>query len=901
MISNHTPRANIPAAALNWARAGYQVVPVRENKSTLSGWTVLPVPTVEEVAAYYSESQYSRLGVAVGSEDRSGKNLTLTEIDVHELHDAGKHDEAGRRAAEIFSQLNAAIRAVDAELYGAWTATHEGYLETTGRRGIHVLSTADVIVPGNLRVTFPDGSAIENHHGYCAVAPTPGYQAAGSPEMIRPLTAAQVKLIFEIAATLPGAVKSEAKAQPQARAVKQPDYDPSVPSLTAFYADRGYKSSRPWSEILEDWSEASDGLTSADYKTPDIGNYTCWVRPGSTSAKGTAGFDRSAVTYDDPNGGGYMNMFSSGMDELEPGTYTKPAVWKALHADEDGDNTKLYWADLRDGHREDEYVDAVAAAIEEAYADEEDEEDGTEVVPFAPAPTPLQASMLAVPVVAAVVSEPPYEHPYDCDEEEPLTTNPVAAFVPAGKSDAVLSKGVAIRSRAQGGMVYGRDTGVYYIAEGMTYAEYPVDLAIKSAADAMPSIPAFKAGLAKQGTTDRQSDIDADEDKVKIYTLAKARMSSADGRGAVKRLLGAEMWNDGVDVKHLDSEAHILWASGIAWDLRTGQPAAAGTYNPVHLKTCPVAPAEGPTPVFDMLTSAMWPDYETRAYALREIAGRLLWGEQAKENVVIDSPSNGLKSTFTYQLAKILGSYAVVLSPSVLLGEDNSSDAADAKRGLVAARYVLLDEPPRPNRQNVSAFKDIFSGSGTMTVGGKWQKSLTFVKRFNAIVCENADNRLRFDDTAVANRVLFIPCDASTPATLAAFNVVDAGLMTAEFPAILHKLIAECAAYRRGERLVEPHAVAMERERVYGEASTFTEWVLDHYELPDPVQPKLHWSVSATDLMEGYNRFAANCRLPAVSLSNVREALTKAGISVERTRYSRTATPLNPKAAAQWR
>lgn len=902
MVHNNSSGASIPEAALAWLDAGFQVVPVRENKSTPNGWTDREPYTRAEVESMYSTGQFTRLGVAVGGEDKSGRNLCLIEIDVHELWDSGKQAEAGQRAVEIFQMLDAAVR--DKMGAYAWDKAVQGYKEITGRAGVHILVCTNSIVSEQFRVKFEDGSAIETHNGYCAVAPTQGYQAAGTPDSVGVLSADRVKRVFEIAATLPGVVvRDEAKTvKPNTAAQKQPDFDPSVPSLAAWTHDPGYRSKRPWSEILEDWTEF-DGVTSSDIKPgTDPAGYTAWLRPGATSNPAV----RSAVTYDGPEGGGWMCLYSSGLDELDPGTYTKPAVWKALNG------TKLWDEDLDDGYREDEYLDSVAEAIAASA------EPAPEVV-VSPAPAP-SIPLLAVPPVApspAAAEDddeeggfyaPPAAEPTAPTAGPAPAAAPAAApanapFVPAGKSDAVLARGIA--SRPQGKLVYGRDTGAYYAPapDGFVWQEHPVDLVIKAAADAMPSPDKFREAQKQKGTASSQEEIDADDDALKVFKLAKARMNSADGRGAVKRLLGAEMWNDGVDVAGLDSEPHILWAGVWPWNLRTGTPEPKENYatpkSRVHLKTCPVAPQDGPAPVFGLLTAAMWPDEETRRYALREIAGRVLWGAQLKENVVLDSPSNGLKSTFTSQLVKILGSYAVALSPSVLLGEDNSSDAADAKRGLVGARYVLLDEPPRANRQNVSAFKEVFSGSGTMTVGGKWKSSLTFTKRFNAIVCENADNRLRFDDTAVANRVLFIPCDASTDATKLAYKLVDSGAMEAEYPAILYMLIQECAAYHRGERYPEPHSVAMERERVYGEASTFTEWVLEHYELPDPAPSAVSWTVSATDLMQGYNSFAISCRLPAVSLANVREALDKAGIPVERTRRSRTSTPLQPKPMAQ--
>jgi hypothetical protein len=73
----------------------------------------------------------------------------------------------------------------------------------------------------------------------------------------------------------------------------------------------------------------------------------------------------------------------------------------------------------------------------------------------------------------------------------------------------------------------------------------------------------------------------------------------------------------------LDREPWLLWAGGVAWDLRasTQRPTPADT-DPAkpHRHSAGVVPDVRPTPLWDAFLAAVWPDPDLRRWALRVLA-----------------------------------------------------------------------------------------------------------------------------------------------------------------------------------------------------------------------------------------------------------------------------------------
>lgn len=395
----------------------------------------------------------------------------------------------------------------------------------------------------------------------------------------------------------------------------------------------------------------------------------------------------------------------------------------------------------------------------------------------------------------------------------------------------------------------------------------------------------LKEELEAQGTAVSQEDIDKDDSRKERLVKIRGKFLGTSGQNAIGNALIKSFLADSrysVRVSDLDVEPDVLWAGGQPWSLTRPELTFATDYryvNPVHLKTALCAPAPGPAPAFDRLLESIWPDPEIRGWALREMAGVLMWGATSKMHPVLDGPPQGGKSTFALILKTVLGSYAVQVSPDKILGGDSSSAAEEEIAAMMGARMVWMDEPPPAGKQAISRFNDLASGTGDLSAARKYSNRVSAPKLFNFLICQNPRNALRMDAQGVAERITHIPCDGTPAATLAAReNWLRNG--EPEYPAILARLVYECAMYRTDNRWPVPHSVVMSRDSAQVRSDEFGGWLLENYDLfPADIRTtdaRLTNSPTVNVLRTQYNDSHARANgLPRIGASEVRDQLKR--------------------------
>jgi hypothetical protein len=471
---------------------------------------------------------------------------------------------------------------------------------------------------------------------------------------------------------------------------------------------------------------------------------------------------------------------------------------------------------------------------------------------------------------------------------------------PPGVSDAVLAD--MFLESAQDVMALACDSGGWLVDEGHVWREW------SSKSDAREFAKAAIAAWARNLMTDYQL-----EEVVRAATgdegiLAEVNMIS-DGKeedteyGARKKRLAkvrTKLQSDGgtgsvagsvlsfsrtsrkIRIADLDNEAHVIWAGGTPWSLvHQDLTVATDSIGQKHLKTCAVAPVPGPHPLWDEALAALFPDQAVREWAVRELAGACLWGDTSKEHPVLDGKPNAGKSTVTDTIRKILGNYAVDVDPNKLIGGSEGSASEEEKAAMIGARMVLLDEPPKRDRQSISQFNRIASGTGEISASAKYKNRVSGEKRFNMVINQNQRNRMKLDAEGVRQRLVFIPCGDGMPLEL--YKRFTAGVR-AEYPAILATLIRECALFHTGHRLEVPHVAQIALDRAYADGDEFPQWLWDNYEL---VRGKV--TGHEEDQMPGFDSlrkaFAEHCRsVPGVApltRQQLRERLDEMGIQVK--------------------
>lgn len=388
--------------------------------------------------------------------------------------------------------------------------------------------------------------------------------------------------------------------------------------------------------------------------------------------------------------------------------------------------------------------------------------------------------------------------------------------------------------------------------------------------------PSFTLDLAEEGHAER----------LKRLARNRQRFTSTDGMSAIAGSLLAEAQSSlayCVQVSWLDAEPHVIWAGGRPWSLLHPELTPAMDADPVHLKNCAVRPVPGPSPLWDEATAALWPDPGVREWAIREIAGAALWGETSKQNPVLDGKPNAGKSTITDTVRKVLGNYAVDVDPDKLIGGRDSSATEEEKAAMIGARMVLLDEPPRRDRQSISQFNRLSSGTGEIAAAAKYKGRVSAPKRFNMIINQNERNRMKLDAEGVRQRLVFIPAAGHIPVEL--YKRFTAGIR-AEYPAILAMLIRECALFHTGHRLPVPVGAQLALDTAVSDGDEFQQWLFENYERPSgPVskadEDKMH-TIDA--VRKGFAQHVLSLRgVEALKRPEMRQRLAELDVPVKDT------------------
>jgi DNA-binding transcriptional ArsR family regulator len=304
-------------AAVEWAAAGFSVVPVATDgsKAPAVPWKVYQDTAAgpDQLGAWFGSGSYDGLGVVCGAV--SG-NLELLEVE-------------GRAVAELGPAFGKALQ--DNGFGDLWQRLNVGYLETSPSGGLHWLFRVDGAARGNLKLARRLATAaelVENSKdrvkvlletrgkgGFVVVAPSggrthpsglPWRRVMGSPGTVPTITVDERDALYAVAAMF--------DAMPNAEEI-------ASRRTTTATTDNGAEGKRPGDEWNEraSWDEVLDGWT----RVRRIGNTWQWVRPGKSARDGI-----SATTG--RNDADNLYVFSSSTEFEPERPYSKFAAYTLL-------------------------------------------------------------------------------------------------------------------------------------------------------------------------------------------------------------------------------------------------------------------------------------------------------------------------------------------------------------------------------------------------------------------------------------------------------------------------------------------------------------------------------------------------------------------------------------------
>jgi P4 family phage/plasmid primase-like protien len=248
-------------------------------------------------------------------------------------------------------------------------------------------------------------------------------------------------------------------------------------------------------------------------------------------------------------------------------------------------------------------------------------------------------------------------------------------------------------------------------------------------------------------------------------------------------------------VDQWDADPSLLGTPGGTVDLRTGELRAARPEEHITKQTR-VTPAAGGT------EAPLWGSFLERIFRhdpelvpyMQRVAGYALIGLTAEHVLIFawGQGGNG-KGVFFNTLAYVLGEYAAVAAPDLLLVTNSDRHPTDMAM-LRGARLVLASELAPGRAWDEPKLKSL-TGGDPITARFMRQDFFTYVPQFTLLVAGNHKPSFRSVDEAVRRRVQLVPFLQNIPK-----GERDPGLaekLRAEAPAILRWAIAGCLAWQK--------------------------------------------------------------------------------------------------------
>lgn len=403
-------------------------------------------------------------------------------------------------------------------------------------------------------------------------------------------------------------------------------------------------------------------------------------------------------------------------------------------------------------------------------------------------------------------------------------------FDPAGDgSDQGLAEALALRMLPA--LRLASDSGTWIKRERDAWVERSEDLS--------EWVVAVVAKLMPLGQAPVPKDL-GERTELHWQAVRRALFLSSAGAGKIARKLRAVVRDDhpaSLKSSTLDANPEVLWAGGVPWDLRASAelPTPARWIDPgtPHLRTalCAPDPTNG-TPRWDAFLSAVWPDPEVRAWALR-VLSIALTGYADAALPILYGPERSGKTSLVEMLVEVLGSYAHAASPKLLSSQDMSHP--EIVYDLKGRRLSFIDEGPRRGHDATERLKQI-TGGGSLTGRAMRANSVTFKPSHTLVMTTNPEPHMT--DPALRARIRLIPCDATEsnvrPARLALLGTA----LREEAPGILATLLRETAGYLAdrdsASNAAAPEAVRRLAQTLAEDQDPVREWVENRTVPADP-------------------------------------------------------------------
>jgi putative DNA primase/helicase len=318
--------------------------------------------------------------------------------------------------------------------------------------------------------------------------------------------------------------------------------------------------------------------------------------------------------------------------------------------------------------------------------------------------------------------------------------------------------------------------------------------------------------LAKETAKSIFGEIEDAKDKDAIYRHARRSQSKA----SIDAMVWLARSEPGLPaaITEFDSNGWILNVANGTIDLRTG---ALLPHSREDLISNIVEIAFDPAAEFEQWDAFLWrvTDRNDELYAyLRRFVGYLLVGDMSDQSLhfLYGLGANG-KSVFCEVLMRLLGEYAVAVSPDLIMLKRHGGIPNDVAR-LRGVRAALMNETSQGSRFDEAKLKDL-TGGDTLTARFLHQEFFDFRPTHRIVIRGNHKPAINGTDEGIWRRLRLVPFTVTIPEDERDHQLISK--LDAELPGILNWALQGCREWQ-AEGLKPPPIIA-DAVRAYREES----------------------------------------------------------------------------------
>lgn len=262
---------------------------------------------------------------------------------------------------------------------------------------------------------------------------------------------------------------------------------------------------------------------------------------------------------------------------------------------------------------------------------------------------------------------------------------------------------------------------------------------------------------------------------------------------------------------------------------------------------------------------------------LRRLVGYLLVGDTSDQSLhfLYGLGANG-KSVFCEVLIKLLGEYAIAVSPDLIMQRRHGGIPNDVAR-LRGVRAALMNETSQGSRFDEAKLKDL-TGGDTLTARFLHQEFFDFAPTHRIIIRGNYKPAITGTDEGIWRRLRLIPFTVSIPPDEQDKDLQNK--LTAELNGILNWALKGCQEWQKGG--LAPPEIVTEAVRKYREESdTLGRFISENCTVRGNSQ------VKASVLYQRYSEFAEAATERAIPQRDMPTEMERRGFIYKRTKSGR--------------